>query len=425
MNYFPVKMSEYSKEVKSRYVTPFSIVMALIALANAYIYFLIYKAHTLGLICFICFLIAGTVPFLKSKTTYHVGLSNMLIVVFVACVAFIASFSGGVLSNAIWWLGAAPLVATFLLNAFFGMVWFFIIMVNFFLIFYLGQSDQLPFNILSSALPEGRMIVSFTLNSGLIAFLCILSDLIRDRVFLEKEELRIKMFQLNQVASLGKMASSVAHEINNPLTVIRGIHMRTLRMIETNEQIDKKVLADYMDKVHRNILRIQDVTGLMRTISDQARDRTKSSINLKQMLEDVIQMRAEDLQRYNITLQTQFPAEPLYFNGIFTEIFQAVLNVIDNAIYELKNSTIQPKTLSIELFLKNHEIRLLVEDNGNGIPTELRARVFDPFYRSKSFDDNKGLTLSFSHNILSNNGGTLELLNSTQGSRFQIILPRA
>ena len=424
MSLMPIEMSEYSKEVKSRYIKPFSIILAAMALFNCYIYHFIYKAPDLAVICFLCSLAAVFVPFVKRKSSSYLYVANYVVLVVFVCVTFLAVYTGGILSNAIWWLGALPLVASFLMNAFFGAVWFIIIMLNFLLIFYLGTKGLLPTNILMDQPPEGRMIVSFTLNSGLIAFLCVLADLIRDRAFLEKEELRLKTFQLNQMASLGKMASGIAHEINNPLTVIRGAQLRILRMIESPAPIDKSLLTDYMSKVHRNILRIQDVTGLLGTISEKARDRTVSSINVKKMLEDVIQMRMEEIHKYNITLVTKFPEEPLYYSGIFSEIFQSVLNIIEHAIYELRNSKRPLRHLKIEMVKTDPFVIILVEDDGEGIPMHLRHQIFDPFFKAKNYEDNKGLGLSFSYNVLNSLGGHLELLNSQQGTLFQISLPR-
>ncbi len=423
MTLFPIKMSEYSKEVKSRYIPSFSLVLAAMAFLNSYIYFFIYRSTGLATICLLCATAASFIPFIKRKNSSHWLMANYVVLIFFFCVSFLAVYTGGVLSNAIWWLGAIPLIASFLMNAFSGLVWFIIVMLDFFVIFMAGKYGWLPPNILQEASPEGRIIVSFTLNSGLIAFLCILADLIRDRAFIEKEELRLKTFQLNQMASLGKMASGVAHEINNPLTVIRGAQMRILRMIESSQPIDKVLLTDYMAKVHRNIIRIQDVTGLLGTISEKARDRSVSEINMKSVLEDIIQMRTEDLHKYNITLITKFPEQDILFKGIFTEIFQAFLNLFENAIYEVKNVKGNLRSLELELKTENNQIMVFIVDNGEGIPVSQRAQIFDPFFKSKSFEDAKGLGLSFSFNVFVSLGGTLELLNSASGSLFKVTLP--
>lgn len=425
MKVLTIKMSEYSKEVKSRYIKPFSYILAAMALVNSYIYFSIYRSLVLSTICFLCATAAFMLPFITKRTNSHVFVANYTVMVMFVCVTSLGVYTGGIMSNAIWWLGTLPLLASFLLNAFAGLIWFLIVMAVFIFIFFLGTIGALPLNVLHDASPVGRMFVSFTLNAGLITFLCILADSIRDEAFLEKEELRLKTFQLNQLASLGKMASGVAHEINNPLTVVRGAQLRILRMIQSPEPIDKEVLAEYMGKVHRNILRIQDVTGLLGTISEKARDRTISKIDTKNMIEDVIQMRTEDLHRYNITLITTFPEESQLFSGIFSEMFQAFLNIFDNAIYELKNSSDQSKILKVDLQAQEKFIVVTFEDNGSGIPSHLKQRVFDPFYRSKNFDDHKGLGLSFSYNVILANHGTLDLLNTAKGSIFQITLPKA
>lgn len=422
MSLLSLKMSEYSKEVKSHYITPFSYVLAGMAFFNSYIYYKTYHADSLAFYCLASGLAACLVPIFKKKSNFHYFTANYVIFVFFACITFLEFYSGGINSNAIWWLGTIPLVASFLLNACFGLIWFAIILINFITVVYLGNHDLLPINVLLYAPTEGRIIISFTMNALLISILCVLADLIRDKAYIEKEELRLKAFQLNQVASLGKLASGVAHEINNPLTVIKGSQLRIARLIEENHEIDKHVLANYMNKIQKNILRIQTVTGLMRTISEQGHDRAISEINLKELLMDVIQMLREEINMASATVETYFPERNIIFKGIYTEIFQAFFNIIENALQEL-NEKLGKRHISINLEQNEKAIIVLIEDNGRGISPQIRDHIFDPFFTTKSAGIGKGLGLSFSLNAFVSNGGSLELLDDKGGAIFKVTLP--
>ncbi|MFA6238899.1 MAG: HAMP domain-containing sensor histidine kinase [Bacteriovorax sp.] len=424
MSLFSIQMPEYSKEVKIRYIKPFSYILMIMAFFNSYIYYSLYHSNSLALICAFCGLAATAVPFMKRSHISHQFLANYVIILFFIAVSFVAIFSGGINSNAIWWLGTIPLLASFLLNAFYGVIWFAIIMGNFLYILILERHDLLPVNVLMEAEPIGRMIVSFSLNSTLIFILCVLTELIRDRAFMEKEELRFKSFQLNQMASLGKLAAGVAHEINNPLTVIRGFELRIARMIEDGTEINKEILIEYMAKIQKNVQRIQEVTGLMRTVSEKAIDRTISEIHLQALINDVIQMFSEQIKNENIKFILKFPSKAIFFQGIYMEIFQAFFNIIENAIYELEEvEKGQAKEITISFNQTEKEIVVLIQDTGRGVPTYIRDHIFDPFFTTKSMGHGKGLGLSFSFNVFTSMGGSLDLLDSEIGSLFKVSLP--
>lgn len=416
-------MSDYSKEVKSRYISPFCYILAIVALSNSFIYAVKFKSNSLGLYCFLSACAALLVPIFKRFINFHIFLANYVVLVFLACVLSLTLYTGGIFSNPIWWLGTIPLVATFLMNAFFGVIWFVIILINFVIILCLGHYEMLPPNVLLNVTAEGRMVVSFLFNASLITILCILADLIRDKAFLEKEDLKLKAFQLNQMAALGKLASGVAHEINNPLTVLRGAQLRIERMIAEEREIDKAMLTEYMTKIQRNILRIQDVTALMRTISEKSTDRTISEVQFQKLLSDVVQMLSKEINIADVNVEISYPKEEIYFKGIYTEIFQAFFNIIENAIYELNEAPLNNRKIFIQLEKDSHNIIVLIQDNGRGISPQIRDHIFDPFFTTKNFGVGKGLGLSFSYNVFTSNGGSLELLDTNSGSTFKVTLP--
>lgn len=422
MALFSIKLSENSKTVKSHYLAPFSYVLAAIAFSNSYIYQKSYQVSTLAFFCFISGVAACFIPVIKKKVSSHYFTANLVVVIFFACIIMISLYSGGLSSNAIWWLASIPIVATFLLNAFFGIVWLIAILVSFSSLIYLSTHDLLPLNVMLNASSEGRIIVSFTMNALLISILCVLADLIRERAFDDKEELQLKAFQLNQVASLGKMASGVSHEINNPLTVIKGSQLRIARMLEENGEVDKEMLLHYLDKINKNVQRIQRVTGLMKSMSEQGLDRSIFDINLNLLLKSVIKMLSREMTRSSVQVETQFPDKILFFRGIYAEIFQAFFNIVENAIQELDEIEGR-RLISIKLEQTEEGIVVLIEDNGRGISTQAREHVFDPFFTTKFEGVGKGLGLTFAFNAFMSCGGRLELLDDQQKTVFKVTLP--
>lgn len=422
MSIFSFKMSDYSKEVKSRYITPFCWILSIVALANSYIYLVSFKSTLLALVCFLSAVSALILSFAKRYTSSHTLNANIIVIIFFVCINSLSLYTGGIFSNPIWWLGTIPLAATFLLNAFFGIIWFVIILINFAIIYYLGQHNMLPTNVLLGVTAEGRVAVSFVFNASLISGLCILADLIRDKAFLEKEELKLKTFQLNQVASIGNLASGVAHEINNPLTIIKGTELHIARLMEANRDVDKIALAAYMKKIHVNVERIKTVTGLMKSISEQGNDRAIAELNLKELLLDVVQMLSEECLKASVQVEVSFPNAIVLFKGIYTELFHAFFNLVKNSIQELSGQA-GPKLVSITLLETEKKIVVLVKDNGSGIAPQVREHIFDPFFTTKHQGVGRGLGLSFSLNTFVSNGGSLELLDELDGTIFKVTLP--
>lgn len=423
MSLINFKMSKYSKEVKSRYITPFCWILAVVALSNAYIYFFSFKASLLALVCLVSAVLALLLLSIKKHISSHEVNANIIVILFFVTITSLTLYTGGIYSNPIWWLGTIPLAATFLLNAFFGIVWFSIILINFTIIFYLGRHGMLPDNVLLNVTAEGRLVVSFVFNASLISGLCILADLIRDKAFLEKEKLKLKTFQLNQVASIGKLASGVAHEINNPLTVIKGSELRISRLLEEKAEVDKQALAIYMKKIHINVERIQMVTGLMKTISEQGDNRVITEINLAEMLLDVVQILSEECQKKSVLVETSFHDTSILFKGIYTELFHAFSNLLENAIQELSKKSGQ-KLVSISLLQNKKNIIIIIKDNGGGISAEAREHIFDPFFTTKHEGIARGLGLSYSLNAFVSNGGNLEIMDDPEGATFKVTLPR-
>ena len=422
MNFLKVNMSALSIEVKSKYLNPFFSMFAVVSVFYTYMYSQVFFANTLAIWCAMSAITTTLLLIFRKKINNHYITANTAILIYYITLNIMVIYGGGTLSNSIWWLGTIPMVAAFLLNAFFGIIWFTIVTATFFTILYMGHNGLLPPNALSEAPTESRFIFSFMINSSLIVILCVLADSIRDKAFVEKEELRLKTFQLNQVASLGKLAAGIAHEINNPLTVIKGFQLKISRMIQNDGAIDKAELEDYLSKIQTSVLRIQTVTSLMRTISEHDHDRKISQFSLNELMSDALLMLHNDIEKSNIIVDMALPKAPIFFNGIYNEIFQAFFNIIENAIQEL-NEVEGKRIVSIKVLPEENSTVVLIEDNGRGISPDDRNFIFDPFYSSKNEGIGRGIGLRFSLNTFVSNGGNLELIENSKNTVFKATLP--
>jgi len=161
----------------------------------------------------------------------------------------------------------------------------------------------------------------------------------------------------------------------------------------------------------------------MRSISSNAANRTISDIDINKIISDVIQMFSEEIQQGHIEFMTELPREHIIFRGIYTEMFQAFFNIIENAVYELMETKQERKIIKIRIDKTADSIVAIINDNGRGISPLVRDHIFDPFFTTRTVGRGRGLGLSFSYNVFNSNGGTLELVEADNGSLFRIVLP--
>ncbi|WP_432737930.1 cache domain-containing protein [Maridesulfovibrio sp. FT414] len=266
----------------------------------------------------------------------------------------------------------------------------------------------------------------------------------------ERKKMHRIMIQTEKMMSIGGLAAGMAHEINNPLGVImqvcQNIIRRTSPNLKSNQPVaeqcgvDLDNLRNYMEKrgITNYLHAIQDAgmraATIVKSMLDFSRKSSsaKSSCNIESVIETAISLASND---YNLKKQYDFKkikiirdySSPPMFNFTEMEISQVILNLIKNAAEALseENNTGKVPTITIRTSTDKQSVRVEIEDNGPGIPAETLARVFEPFYSTKSPGLGTGLGLSVSYFIVTHNhGGTITADSNTgEGTRFTVTLP--
>lgn len=425
MNKIKFKNSKLTQELKLKYLHPTCYVLAGMAFYYAYVYLYMWEVYRLGLICILGGAAAFIVPFFSKKTNNYYIVSNIVVSIFFVVITATTYYGGGIKSNSIWWFGSIPLVATFLLNASFGLIWFLVMILDFVAMLYLGRYSMLPESNLATIFTETRFIRSFAMNSFLIFILSALTDLIAEKAQSENEDMKLKAFQLKQISSLGKMASGVSHEINNPLTVIKGYENRISKMLENKMEIDPELLEEYLKKIRVSVQRIEVITSMMRSISEQEHNREITEFDLSGVIDDVKRILNEELSKKTITMNISCSQAEYKFKGIYTEIFQAIFNLIDFSLERLSDIK-GLRVLSINIRQDDKSYVLTIQDNGDTLSADIKNHLFDPFHSSELSIMGKRIGLLFSMNVFHSNGGNLELIEPlAHGNGFKITLPRS
>ncbi|MBI4849908.1 MAG: PAS domain-containing protein [Nitrospirae bacterium] len=237
----------------------------------------------------------------------------------------------------------------------------------------------------------------------------------------EKINLQAGAARSRHLASLGELAAGVAHEINNPINNI--INYAQI-LIDEFEQENKD------DEIARRIIKDGDrIATIVRSLLSFARIRKeeKTFVDLHEIFSDTLSLTSAQIRKDGIHLKVSIPKFikiPVHLQ----QIQQVFLNIISNSRYALNQKypgTHENKILDIhcEKILKNNTpyVRIVFNDRGSGIPSNIIDKVINPFFSTKPNRMGTGLGLSISHGIISEHGGKL-MINSIEGEYTKIII---
>ncbi|MBF0452983.1 MAG: PAS domain S-box protein [Candidatus Magnetomorum sp.] len=232
-----------------------------------------------------------------------------------------------------------------------------------------------------------------------------------------------QLVQTAKLSSIGELAAGVAHELNQPLMVIRtGVQM-IIQSIK-KDRFDSDMLIDNMDIFDRNTKRMMNIINHLRTFSRQSHTEF-CGVDIHQVIEDACLMISEQLRLKNITLKKVFDSNLPQVKGDANQLEQVFLNLITNARDAImdKNTAGQ---IEIKTECSNSEkmVIIFIQDTGGGISSEYVNRIFDPFYTTKDVGKGTGLGLSISYGIIQDHHGDIFVSKTgKEGTTFAICLP--
>jgi PAS domain S-box-containing protein len=233
----------------------------------------------------------------------------------------------------------------------------------------------------------------------------------------EEKEREMKMIMTERLASLGQMAAGIAHEINNPLASVM-ICSEMLLMKVSQDNYDHVQFEKYIKTIDEEVQRCRDITTNMLAYSRQTSSE-KQDIDIQQLLDKALDLVGFQGRLKNVQVTKRYGARAL-ISGNEGELRQVLLALVVNALDAMKNTG----TLTLETEQEGAVCRLRIGDTGPGIPAEIRQKIFQPFYTTKSETGGTGLGLSIAHRIISNHQGSLDVSSELGvGATFTITLP--
>jgi PAS domain S-box-containing protein len=232
-----------------------------------------------------------------------------------------------------------------------------------------------------------------------------------------------QVIQSSKLASLGEMATSVAHELNQPLNTIRLTSSNIIDRISVN-----KVTPDYLVK---KLKRIDDqvvrASGIINHLKMFGRNASEEphALNPEEVIKSVIKLIGEQLRLDDIEVILEFMGKTVFVSGHEIQLEQVFLNIISNARYAiLENIKNTKKKIRITGIVTDcNKVVVSITDTGGGVPDKIIAHIFTPFITSKPMGKGTGLGLSVSYGIISEMNGTITVENTDDGSCFKVTLP--
>ena len=237
------------------------------------------------------------------------------------------------------------------------------------------------------------------------------------RELTERARLEQQLRQAEKLAALGRMISGIAHELNNPLAVIKGY----LELILDHHQLTPQTRADLGKVVRESNRAAKLVMNFLSLAREQPARR--DLVNLNELIQRVVELRKMELlvAKTELLLELDPHLPPTAANA--DQIQQLLINLMNNALQAMVESH-QPGCLKIRTQRNGELIQILVEDNGPGVPPELETKIFEPFFTTKEVGTGTGLGLSIAHGIMTDhNGRIFYQASSLGGAAFVLEFP--
>ncbi|WP_024334798.1 sensor histidine kinase [Desulfotignum balticum] len=251
----------------------------------------------------------------------------------------------------------------------------------------------------------------------------------------DKKDLGNQLIRATQLAEVGEMAAGFAHEINNPLQIIKSEHALMASIFEDlseNKKIDPKdeeilELEDSLSQIALQVSRCSDITRAILKFGRKNETRVQLLYPGEQIPE-ILKMIEQRASVEGIAVFQNIPEDLPGFMGDASQFQQVMLNLFNNAIDAIMER--HPDAggrLDIQAFLKNEKwIEIRVTDNGAGIHPEHIEKVFSPFFTTKPVGKGTGLGLSVCYGIIESFSGTMDVTSRVNdGTTFIITLPMA
>jgi len=270
---------------------------------------------------------------------------------------------------------------------------------------------------LAGASREVRTALGELVAVAVFTTLALHTASVMNQVDKKRRETEAALMRSEKLSAAGRMAATVAHEINNPLEAISNL----VYLLQRSD-LPEDLRREYLKLAEQELERVAAISR--RTLGFYKDQASPSNVNLRELVEAVLEVYRARLDQKNIAVGCSF-ADDGYLLASRGELQQVLANLVANAIDALPS---QGGRLDVRVGAIGDALTIAVADNGHGIAEADLARIFEPFFSTKK-EVGTGLGLWVSRDLVRKNGGTIEVISSTRdqdhGTTFRISFPAA
>jgi len=240
----------------------------------------------------------------------------------------------------------------------------------------------------------------------------------------EVEQQKAMAVQANKLAAIGELAASVAHEINNPLSVIqsRAELMKKMRSdVSENQRFNFDKNTEALEKM---TIRINKIVKSLLGFSRSGAGEDFSIVRIQEIMSDMQMLSFEKARKKNIQIEIDCPDIELQCRPI--QLSQVLTNLINNSIDAIEHT--ENPWIKIKCYLSDSSsisyFNLVVSDSGHGIDKEVQKKLMQPFFTTKARGKGVGIGLNISKNIIREHGGQLALDDQSINTTFHLRFPQ-
>ena len=226
-----------------------------------------------------------------------------------------------------------------------------------------------------------------------------------------------------RLASLGEMAANIAHEINNPLTILAFSGKKIKTLSEAND-IDKDRLLHFSNMINKTIDRMCKTIDSLKRLARDAENDEYDYVKVYDVIERVLDLCQISLHQKGVKIDADFNglSEDFSIHCKEVQITQVIVNLINNSVDAIKGVTDNP-WIKIDVNTNESFVIFSIIDCGLGIPTEIQSKIFEPFFTTKEVGEGTGLGLSISAKSAKEHKGSLWIDNDMNNTTIRLKIP--
>ncbi len=232
---------------------------------------------------------------------------------------------------------------------------------------------------------------------------------------------RTRMVYSEKMISLGEMAGGIAHEINNPLAIIKGNADLLVTSAERGV-IDQAMLSKLAGKITSTVDRIAKIINGLRVFARDGEKDTFERVKVKSFVDETLEFCFARFRSHNVEIEVGNFSADIEMECRRVQMSQVLLNLLNNSLDAVQGTA--RAFVRIDVQDRGESIEISVTDSGRGIPKEILPKLMQPFFTTKSVGKGTGLGLSISKGIVESHQGTLVVDTLCANTRFVLSFPK-